>query len=318
MSTVSEKVVDTIHTAGQLVVDVVNGLFVERRIYITAYLDGFAVNSSDLTPEQVQTLDSWIAGDASSSFAFRPGRSDQRIVLIAGLASQTGPEERNIQLGEERAASVYGYLIAGLGTDQVDQNVRSLGSSDPRPGFDQPGEEHAENRAVAVVMEQRSSLIGAPPPPPPPQDPPPPKSREWELSVTAVFSVGDPIPIVDAVGAQRIEGTLRNVRTGEERVFRIDAGGLNFGISLLPADVGVNAEIAEYAPFPTHWSDFDDFNFSLVNIVGAGVAAGAEVSAGSIQFLALGTRVEPNTLIIKTNLAASAQLQWGLFYFPGY
>lgn len=314
MTTVEE----TLHTAGQIAVDVINGIFVDRRIYITAYVDAFAVGSSALTATHREKLDGWIAGDGTSAFPFRPDRSEQRIVLVAGFASQTGPEPINVQLGKDRAQAVYDRLVAGLGSGKIDDNVRSIGSSDPRPGFDHPGEEHPENRAVMVVMEQRFSMIGATPPPPPAQDPPPPKSRQWELSVTAVFSVGDPLPVVDALGAQRIEGTLRNVRTGDERVFRIDAGGLNIGWSLLPADVGINLEPDEFTPFPTHWVEFDDFQFSVVNIIGAAVAAGREESAGSIQFLSLNTRVEPNTLTVKSNYAGSVQLQWGLFYFPGY
>ena len=314
MSTVE----DTLHTMGELVVEVVNGLFVERRVYITAYLDGFGVDSSDLTADHRQTLDRWIAGDTSSVFPVRPGRSDQRIVLVAGFASQTGPEQRNVRLGEDRAGAVYDYLVAGLGTDQIDENVRSLGSSDPRPGFDHPGEEHPENRSVAVVLEIRSSMIASTPPPDPPQDPPPPTSRQWELGVTAVLGVSDPIPGIDIVGGQVIEGTLRNVRTGDERQYRIVAGGFELGLSASPVEIGVNTQMNQLAPFATHWAEFDDFNFSMVFIIGVNAADVAEASSASILIPSLNTHVEPNTLTIKTNISASAQYQVGVFYFTGY
>jgi len=314
MTTVTNMVL----AAGQEALAAVTGTFLERRIQFIGYIDGFDVDSSDLTAAHRQILDGWIAGEGATWFPFRPGRADQRIILVAGLASQTGPEPRNVRLGEDRAGAVYDYLVAALGTDQIDENVRSLGSSDPRPGFDEPGEEHPENRAVAVVMEMRMPVVAATPPPDPPQDPPPPKSRQWELGITAVVSVSDPLPLFDIFGGQAFEGTLRNVRTGEERQYRIVAAGFELGISASPIDIGVNTQMNELAPFATHWAEFDDFHMSMVNIMGAGAADVAEASAASILFPGLYTHVEPNTLTIKTNVSASAQYQLGVFYLTGY
>lgn len=311
-------VTTTLLAIGQQALAAVTGTFLERRTHFIAYLDGFGVDSSDLTALHRQILDGWIAGDGASWFPFRPGRSDQRIILVAGLASQTGPEPRNVRLGEDRAGAVYDYLVAALGSGQIDENVRSLGSSDPRPGFDEPGEEHPENRAVAVVMEMRFPVIAAIPPPDPPQDPPPPKSRQWELGITAVAGVSDLLPLIDVFGGQAIEGTLRNVRTGEERQYRIVAAGFELGISASPVEIGVNTQMNQLAPFATHWAEFDDFHMSLVNIIGVGAADVAEASSASILLPGLYTHVEPNTLTIKTNISASAQYQFGVFYLTGY
>lgn len=279
--------------------------------YSVGYVDGFGVDSSDLTDEHRTLLDAWIAGEKTGGFPFVPGSADHRIVLVAGLASQTGPESHNVELGLERAEAVYDYLVAGLGTSQIDENIQSVGSSRPRAGFDHPGEEHPENRAVGIVVERTFTVVTAPPPPPPADDPPPPASRQWEMTIAGVFSFADPIPILDAVGGQAIVGRLRNVRTDETQAFVIRTLGINAGASVVPIDVSVNLDQAHATPFPSHWTTFDDFDDSTVFFVGVGAADVYEASAGAIGFLANGAIVEPSGFTIKTNISAAAQLQYG-------
>lgn len=309
----STAIVTTLISIGQQALAAFSGGASGPKNYFLAFLDDFAVNSSALTDDHRAIMDGWIAGAGLSAFPIRPGASNQKIVMIAGMASQTGPEAHNQALSEQRALAVHAYLSAGLGETMVSSNVQALGASRPRHGFDSPGSEFAENRAVAVFLEVELPVIGATPPPPPPQDPPAPKSRQWALGVSGVVSAGDPIPILDALGMQYITGTLRNERTGEERGFRIVAGGLNLGISAAPIDIAVNLQGDQLTPFATHWAEFDDFDNTIVVLVGVNATDVYEFSAGSIGFLSLYTQVEPSGFVLKTNIGAAAQLQYGLF-----
>lgn len=306
-------IVGTLISIGQQALAAVSGMAPGPTTYYLAFLDGFDVDSAALTDDHRTIMDGWIAGNGDSSFPLRPGSPRQRIVLVAGMASQTGPEAHNQALSQQRAQAVHDYLSAGLGSAMIDDNVQALGSSRPRYGFDAEGSEYAENRAVAVFLEIEMPIIGVAPPPPPPQDPPPPKSRQWALGITGVISAGDPLPILDAVGMQYATGTLRNERTGEERGFRIVAGGLNFGISAAPVDIGLNLQGDQLTPFATHWAEFEDFDNTVVVLVGAGATDVYDLSAGSIGFLALNTTVEPDGLLLKTNIGAAAQMQYGVF-----
>jgi len=296
--------------AGKVMAAMAGGFAVDHQ-YKTVYLDHFAVDSADLTDAHRAAMDHWIAGDKGTAFPFQPGNPNHRIVLVAGLASQTGPEAHNLELGEERARAIYDYLAAGIDADQLDENVQSVGSS--RPRVDAEGSEVGENRAVGVVLEIRTPLVAAEPPPPPQEDPPPPKSQSWELALTGVVGFGDPIPIADALGGQYLTGTLRNLRTGESREFRIVAAGMNAGISAAPVDIGINLQGDVFTPFATHWADFDDFDYSMVTLVGVGLTDVYDWSAGAIGFNALYTSVEPAGLVLRTNVGVGAQLQYGVF-----
>jgi len=308
----STSVATTLLSVAGKVMSTMSGAFAVDHQYTTVYLDHFAVDSPELTDEHRDTMDRWIAGDRGTGFPFQPGNPRHRIVLVAGLASQTGPEAHNLDLGEERAQAVYDYLAAGIDGDQLDDNVQSVGSS--RPRVDEEGSEVGENRAVGVVLEIRTPMVAAEPPPPPPEDPPPPKSRRWELALTGVVGVGvGPLPWLSVLGAQYLTGTLRNIRTGESRGFRIVVCGSSIGASAAPVDIGINLQGDEFAPFPTHWSVFDDFDYSVVMLLGAGGTDVYDWSSGSLAFIELNTQVEPEGLTLRSNIGAGVQFQYGVF-----
>lgn len=310
------NVATTLIFAAQQALAAITGGPAKRYVYVVAYLDNFAVDSSTLTDDHRQILDSWIVDDGVSAFPFKASATNHRLVLFAGMASRTGPEENNITLGEQRAQNVYNYLAVGLDASQLDENVQSVGSSRAREGFETPGSEYAENRAVGIVLEIETSIVGVTPPPDPPSPPPPPKSREWEIVVTKAESLGvDPIPFVDVLGIQAIGGTLRNVRTGESRNFRIVAGGISLGVSAAPYDISINTQSEKVTPFNTHWVEFEDFDNTIVVLVGANATGVYDYAAGSIGFLALNTTVEPDGVMFKTNIGIGAQFQYGVFSF---
>lgn len=302
----------TLLTVANQVLAALAGTFTTRPVYFVAYLDGFSRNGSELSQTQKGILDAVIAGSGGSAFPFRPGQPNHRIVLLAGMASQTGPEANNVALGHQRARAVYNHLKAGLGTAQLDENIQSVGSSRPRKGFDSPGSEHAQNRAVGIVLRVDMPIVAAPPPPPPPSDPPPPKSRQWELGVTGYVSVSDPIPWFDLYGLQYITGTLKNSRTGEVRGYRIIAGGYTIGYSALPIEIAVNFQGQQLTAFNTHWCTFDDFDNTLVLIAGVGVADVYEYAPSIIGFVELNTQVAPSGVTLKTNIGGSAIAHYGI------
>jgi len=300
----------------QRTLTVVTGGELTRNVYFVAFLDHFGVGSDQLTDEHKAVLDGWVAGSHTTGFPFRPGSSSQRLVMFAGLASQTGPESGNQQLGRKRAERVEAYLADRLNPSQVLDNIRSLGSTQPRPGFDQPGSEFAENRAVGVVLETQLPIIGVRTSPPvPPTQPPPPKSRDWSLSVHLQAGAGlDPVPGVNVLGAQGISGAIRNERVNQTKGFLIVSGGLDLSVGLSPpVELSMNFQGAQFTPFTTGlWHDFDDFDFSPVVISSASATDVVEWGSTAIGIYDVHAVVEPSGLTLKTAVGAGAQVQFGI------
>ncbi len=302
-------------TMAQQALAAATGALFSQKIEFRAYLDHFGVNDDALTDQHREIMDSWAAGASTTVFPFRPGSSNHKLIRFTGMASQTGAESNNLDLGRRRARNVRNYLADRLASSQIaaeDESVFSVGSSSPRFGFDKPGSEYGENRAVEVTLETQIAIIGATPPPPPPSPPPAPLSKQWEIAITRVTSAGDPIPWFDLFGGQVIRGQLKNVRTGEIRDFLIAAGGFSPGKSAAPVDIAVNTQMNTFTPFNTHYVDFDDFDWQTVVITSVSAAGGVEYSSAAIGFMDVHQVVKPAGLMIKSNIGAGAQLHFGI------
>lgn len=306
MTTLNERLIDL----AQQVVAAMSGTATVSNYYV-GFLDNFDVNASALTSDHENTLDQWIAGDGYG-FPYRAGSSSQRIVSVVGLASQTGPEANNQQLGRDRAQAVYDYLASRIPAGDLVNNVASLGSSKPRPGYDSPGSEFGENRAVAIVLEVQFQQIGVVhTPPPPPQDPAEPASKQWEILIRGSIEAGT--PGVEVIGGQVIEGNLKNIRTGEDREFVIVIGGISAAIELAPPiTLGVNLT-PEPFPFTTHWVDWEDFDFSGVVFLSAEATNVVSVGPSALGLQGVNAVVEPENLFIKTvAVGVGVQFQMGV------
>lgn len=302
-------------TMAQQALAAATGALFAQRIEFRAYLDHFGVNDDTLTDRHREIMDSWAAGASTTVFPFKPGSSTHKLIRFTGMASQTGAESNNLDLGRRRARNVRNYLADHLSSTQIageEESIFSVGSSRPRFGFDKPGSEYGENRAVEVTLETQIAVIGATPPPDPPAPPPVPLSKEWEIVITRVTAAGDPIPWFDLFGGQVIRGKLKNSRTQEIRDFLIAAGGFSPGKSLIPIDVSVNTESSTFTPFNTHYVDFDDFDWQTVVITSASVSGGAEYGNAAIGFMDVHQVVEPAGFMIKSNAGAGAQLHFGI------
>jgi outer membrane protein OmpA-like peptidoglycan-associated protein len=101
----------------------------------------FQVDSAELTPEGVKTLDTVaraLQSDKLAGFMFR----------IEGHADPRGSAERNLVLSEQRAQSVVNYLVANHGVLPERLTAVGKGSSEL---FDPRTPDAPENRRVTIV-----------------------------------------------------------------------------------------------------------------------------------------------------------------------
>ncbi|MEM7371841.1 MAG: hypothetical protein AAF587_24715 [Bacteroidota bacterium] len=302
-----------IQTAQQVVATLASGLSYHYH-YVQIVIDGFGVNDTHLLPEHERKLDELISGSLHSLFAFQQGNPDTRLVGFVGMASQTGPESQNLELGLQRAQHVYAYLGSRVDPSQIDAYVDSIGSSRPRPGYDQEGSEFAQNRAVIVFLEIRYPIIGAVPVPPLPDTPPPePQSREWSL---ALFASVETETGLNIIGCTVLLGILTNLRTNEQKNIAIFTGGIDAGISLATPGVvaGVNTQANEDGTFQTHWLTFEDFDGSYVVLTDASATNVAEFGDGAIGIYNANVVVSPPGIFLKSvAIGVGAKLQFGKF-----
>ena len=311
----------TLVTLAEQVLSFAAGAVWTKSIYFSIYLDGFGVDSDELTPTQMAALDQIIDGSAVHLFPFRPDSGSQKLIKFVGLASQTGPEANNLNLGKRRAENVYDYLASRLAALQVadkESSVVSVGSSKPRPGFNSPGSEFPENRAVNIILEDRVP-ISAPITLQPPVDDSPNLSDRWESSASGAVSVGDPIPILNLVGAQYITGALRNVQTGETRGYRAILGGIDLSIGgslgdFVGANIAVNLQGDQFQAFSTPQAvDFDEFDFIWIVLSSLGVTDVASLAPVIIKFSKFDEYVELPGITLSAGIEIGTQFQRGVF-----
>lgn len=281
------------------------------------YLDHFGVESDELTNDHKAVMDGWAAGNRTGGFPFIPDNPNHEIKLIAGMTSQTGPDLYNEELGRRRAEKVYSYLKSRIPASQLKSQVETVGAT--QPNIDSPGEELGINRAVGVILVVRIELMAIigvrHTPPPPREDPPAPSSRQWEMAITGSVGVGlDPIPGINILGVLVIVGRLRNVRTQEEKAFKIVVGGLDLSAAIsTPIEIAVNTQMEKFGAFNTHWVDFDDFDNTPIFFGSLSATNVMEVSDSSIAFPVLNTQVSPPDLTLKsTAVGVGLQMQFGI------
>jgi outer membrane protein OmpA-like peptidoglycan-associated protein len=103
--------------------DRLDHLRLERRFVLDLkHGANFAFNSAALTDEASRAIDGFLSDLRET---------EDTIFLVAGHTDSIGPEDYNYQLGQKRAASVAGYLIAHKGIDPLRVTTVSYGESVP-------------------------------------------------------------------------------------------------------------------------------------------------------------------------------------------
>lgn len=316
--TQKNEIVEQVKKIPLRIVEGLLGNFLYREVYYVAYVDEFDVDSDKLTVRHKTILDNWVAGGNIGGFPFKQGDLRMKIAMIAGMTSQTGSEEYNMELGKRRAQSVYKYLSSRIDRNQMlgEGEIESLGLT--RPRINQPGAELSINRAVGIIMVVKFPIITTVDIPSQATPPPSPHSREWGISIIGAVSAGiDPIPFINVIGAQRIFGRLKNLRTEEIKYFSIALGGLdlNIGIST-PIEISVNTSTLsqnKFTPFNTYWKTFKDFNGTWINLIASSYTEmGEDFGETYIGFIEMNTKVKPEGLTLKTNAwGIGAQMQYG-------
>jgi outer membrane protein OmpA-like peptidoglycan-associated protein len=128
-------------------------LRLERR-FVLSLKDGatFTSGSGALTAEARQQIDGFLS-DLE--------RTDDVIFLVAGHTDSIGSEQRNYELGQQRAASVARYLTTRKGIDPLHVTTMSYGASTPIAKNTTPNGRQ-KNRRIEILV-YKEALTTSPP-----------------------------------------------------------------------------------------------------------------------------------------------------------
>ncbi len=187
-------------------------------------LYNFDIDSIDLKPEHQDNLNRLVA--------MLEWMEQYRLEAIQGRASETGSEENNQRLADERGSAAASYLAErGIPLERIPALPSPpLGSADPiRVVSGMP--EDAVNRSVLLFYRILIPRLRFPTPTPPRPVPGITRYRDWAIRVVLTGSLHE------GVGVSLMDVHIKNCATGEYGVFAIFGlgAGINAGGSL---DIG--------------------------------------------------------------------------------
>lgn len=220
-------------TPGAEYVDFLNEEVTQESVSGGILLANFAIDSSELQPQHEAALDNLLAvlGD------------EGKITLIEGRASQSGGEDHNQALSEERATAVRNYLLdQGFPAVNI-LTERGVGETDPLTDTGK-----LEDPAERSVLVQYSAQVGVPvnrelPVIEGDPDDQVETYKKWSVRFK-VSESGDSWKVKIPVGA--IDCEIRNRETGELLTGRISGYGPQLGVFL----------VSTSTPW-TEWTDFE-------------------------------------------------------------
>ena len=239
--------------------------YVDGKILGSVLISNFDINNPALKVEFHKGLEQ--LGNALNS------SPDAKIIII-GRASQTGSENWNKPLSEQRAQSVSDFLTDVNGVDK-NKIIDTIGAGSEYPLKDNRGIEEQINRSVQIFF----FIPMVVPPPPPPPLPKPQGSKDWSVQISPNVTVGA------AIAGTFLAGKLRNNVTKEERTGAYVGGGLGASLKYMPKASGAGGDWVDFSTDDFYTLDDFDGTLCRYTTIGAGFFVGYSVSYISFPLL---------------------------------
>jgi hypothetical protein len=197
--------------------------------------------------------------------------------IIIGRASQTGSENWNKPLSEQRAQSVFDFLtdVNGVVKNKI---IDTIGAGSEFPLKDNRGIEEQINRSVEIFFF--IPMVLPPPPPPPVIKPADIGSKDWSIQISPNVTVGA------AIAGTFLAGKLRNNVTKEERTGAYVGGGLGASLKFMPKASGAGGDWVDFST--DEFYTLDDFDGTLCRYTTAGAGFFVGYSISYISFPLMG------------------------------
>jgi outer membrane protein OmpA-like peptidoglycan-associated protein len=242
--------------------------YVDGKIFGSVLISNFDINNPALKVEFHKGLE-----QLSNALNSSPGAK----AIIIGRASQTGSENWNKPLSEQRAQSVFDFLtdVNGVVKNKI---IDTIGAGSEFPLKDNRGIEEQINRSVEIFFF--IPMVLPPPPPPPVIKPADIGSKDWSIQISPNVTVGA------AIAGTFLAGKLRNNVTKEERTGAYVGGGLGASLKFMPKASGAGGDWVDFST--DEFYTLDDFDGTLCRYTTAGAGFFVGYSISYISFPLMG------------------------------
>jgi outer membrane protein OmpA-like peptidoglycan-associated protein len=242
--------------------------YLDGKILGSVLISNFDINNPALKVEFHKGLEQLATALNSSP--------DSKAIII-GRASQTGSENWNKPLSEQRAQSVFDFLTDVNGVDK-NKIIDTIGAGSEYPLKDNRGIEEQINRSVQIFFF--IPIVLPPPPPPPVKKTADIGSMDWSVQISPNITVGA------AVAGTFLAGKLRNNVTKEERTGAYVGGGIGASLKYMPKASGAGGDWVDFTT--DDYYTLDDFDGTLCRYTTAGAGFFVGYSVSYISFPLLG------------------------------